>query len=362
MEERAIFIENLSDIAPWENRLVEDEALLKETFWDKQIVDTHGSKVVRVNDLHLLREELKLWVVHVDIGLSGLMRRLGVLKMVNFLVKLVSSCELKESLVSWKFVQPTVSASAVSSDALSLKVHHSKLAELHPADLAEILIDLGNEERIAILKSMDNVTAAHTFQELPMKTRVQVAELLGREQLLNIVNDMAVDEAVDLLSQLPKRRINSILTHLPKEKCLQISGLLGHSRSIAGSIMNTEFITVKQLMPAGEALEKIKSESGKKESIYYIYVLDDSEMLAGMVTLRELLTSPAEKPVTEFMHKRVIKVKVETKIKDAVDLFRKYDFSVIPVVDKQNKMQGIITMKDAFETVYRQAEGAGESK
>ena len=352
VEDKAVYIDYTPDIFKNPAPVPEEEIQLKDILWDKQIVDISGSKVVRINDLHLLKEDLKLWVVHVDIGFTGLIRRLGWGCWFGPLVKLISSYELKDRLIPWKFVQPV--SSKIGFNALALKVHHSKLSELHPADLADILIDLGTDERISILKSLENGTAVRTFEELPMKIRLQVAEQVEREYLVKLVNGMAIDEAVDLLLQLPQRRVNTLLNHVPKEKAAKISELLGLSERTAGSIMNTEFISAKAFDTAGTVLDKIKNESKKKESIYYIYVLDEVNTLLGMVTLRQILTSPPEKPVSEFMHKRVAKVKVDTNIKDVAELFYKYDFNIVPVVDKHNKIHGIITMKDAFESVFRE--------
>ena len=347
---KGAFVENTPEAFQPDFKLGENEIFLKETFWDKQIVDIHGSKVVRVNDLHLLREGLNLWVVHMDIGFTGLLRRLGCLSVFNFIVRLASSYELKDRLISWKHVQPI--NGPIGADALSLKVHHSKLAELHPADIADIIIDLGTEERLNILKSMDSLTAASTIQELPLRVRLQVADLLDQKSLVDIINEMAIDEVVDLFSQLPKKKINNLFSRLPAEKVAQISNLLGHAHDIAGSIMSTEFVTMNHNMAAGTVLEKLKAV--KKISAYYTYVLDDANMLVGVVTLQQLINVPADKIISEFMRKRVAKVKVNTKIKDVAEVFYKYDFTVVPVVDKTGKMQGIITMKDAFESVFHQ--------
>lgn len=351
VENKAIFVENVAH-SLHDVQIAESDIFLKDTFWDKQIVDIAGSKVVRVNDLHLLKEDMKLWMVHVDIGFTGLIRRLGWTRFITFCLQLLASYELTDRLISWKFVQPI--ASSIGSNAIALKVHQSKLSELHPADLADIFVDLGNEERIAILKSLDNATAAHTFQELPLKIRVQIAELLEMDKLLSIINEMAMDELVDLLSKLPKKKIHIIFSKMPHEKVTQINSLLGHSERIAGSIMNTEYIAVKQGAAVSEVIDKIKKEAKKKESIYYIYVLDNNDTLAGAITLRQLLTMPPEKPVFEFMRRRVAKVRVDTDVKDVAEIFYKYDFTVVPVIDRQNKLQGIITIKDAFESVFRE--------
>jgi len=234
------------------------------------------------------------------------------------------------------------------------------LAELHPAELADIIIDLGNDERITILKSLDNATAASTFQELPLKIRVQIAESIDQKHLLDLLNEMAMDEVVDLLSQLPKKKVSALCARMPNEKVNQICNLLSHAQNIAGSIMNTEFIAVKHNLTAGLVLEKIKKEVKKRESIYYIYVLDDNDTLAGVVTLQQLLMAIPEKIISEFMRKRVAKVKVDTNIKDVAEVFYKYNFTVVPVVDKSNKIQGIITIKDAFEAVFHQVRAEAE--
>jgi magnesium transporter len=259
---------------------------------------------------------------------------------------------MKDRLISWKFVQPALSEKG--SGLLALKTPQAKLSELHPADLADIIMDLGIEESSAILRSLDNVTAARTFEELPLKIKLQMAGSLEQNRLVNIINEMAMDEAVDFLSEFPQKKINLIISRMPKEKVDQIHKLLGHSKRVAGSIMNTEYISVKQNTTSGQVLDLIKRESKKKESIYYIYILDDSDTLTGLVTLRDLLIAAPERPVSEIMRKRVVKVKVETDIKEAAEIFYKYDFTVVPVVDRHNKMQGIITMKDALESVFHE--------
>jgi len=350
VEEKGIFIENTPASFNEYVSPVNGDILIKETFWDKQIVDINGSKVVRVNDLNLLKEGQALWVVHMDIGFTGILRRLGYLKFVQFFVKLISSCEMKDHLIPWKSVQPVTNA--IGQETLALKIHHSKLSELHPADLADILDDLSIDERITILKSLDPATAAGTFQELPLKNRVQIVESIDQKLLLDLINEMPMDEVADLLSQLTKKKINSIFLKLPAEKVTQISSLLGHAQNIAGSIMNTEFLTAKQNETASFVLEAIKKGARKKESIYYIYVTGENDTLVGVITLQQLLTIAPERIVSDFMRKRIAKVKIDTKIKDVAEIFYKYDFTVVPVIDKLGKIQGVITIKDAFESVF----------
>ncbi len=356
---KALVVEGAAEAFAQEPKLGDNEILIKETFWDKQIVDIHGSKVVRVNDLHLLREDPNLWVVHMDVGIPGLLRRLGCFGTCDWLFKLVFSVEIREKFISWKFVQPITST--IGSDALALKVHHSKLSELHPADLAEIFIDLGIDERLLILQSLDDATAAQAFQEMPLPARVQMAETIPEARLAGLVDGMAMDEVVDLVAQLPKKKKGALLRRLPQDKVLQVISLLEVSRRVAGSIMNTTFLSVRRDATATQVLDKVKAEAKRVESIYHTYVVDENDELVGVVTLRQLLTAPGEAPVAGFMRKRVVRVKVDTNIKDVADIFLKYDFTVLPVVDRRSRVQGTITMKDAVEAVFRQVRSEAET-
>ncbi|MGA2091094.1 MAG: CBS domain-containing protein [Endomicrobiales bacterium] len=348
----AMVVEVSAETVPFEKHVLDNEILLRETFWDQQIVDISGSKVVRVNDLHFLREDLNFWVVHIDVGFKGLVRRLGCGRIVELLMQWLFSYAMKDRLVQWKFVQPVSADNRVGN--LTLKTSGAKLSELHPADVADILQDLGTDERVVILNALERSVAADVLSAMPLKLRIQTAQLLSDEHLSYIVRDMPVDEAVDLLSQLTKKRVNSLYALLPKEKVTQISDLLGLSEKIAGSIMNVEHMSVRTTTTAGQAIDKIKAESHSKETVYYIYVVDDNDVLIGATTLRQLLVEPSERLVIEFMRRRTVKVHVDTDIKDVAEIFYKYDFTVVPVVDRQNKLKGIVTIKDALEAVFPQ--------
>ncbi len=331
-------------------KVAENEILLKEVFLDKQIVDISGAKVVRVNDLHLLKEPSNLWVVHMDVGYSGLLRRLGCLRLVNFFFRFLFSRELKDKLISWKYVQPISGAS--TSDSLKLKVDNAGLSQLLPADLADILIDLGVDEREIVFNSLDLSTAAKTLEELPPKIRIQIAESLSQLRLANIINEMPMDEVVDLMADLPKKLVHSLFRILPQDEVKQIKGLLEHSEDIAGSLMNTEFISARPHATAGDVLNRLKTEAERTESFSYIYILDDNDLLAGVVTLRQLLTEDPDRPLSEFMRSQVVTSRIDTDVKDVAQTFIKYDFHLLPVVDDDNRMHGVITMKDAFESVF----------
>ncbi len=327
-----------------------NETLLKKTFFDKQIVNMRGSKVMRVNDLHLLREDINLWLVHIDVGIKGLLRRLGWLNFFSVIFYWLLSYDIKDKFISWKYAQAIPTPGIPSLPYL--QIPSTKLSELHPADLAEILTDLGNDERITFFRTLDNSTAARTLQEMPLTIQEQLVENINPKRIADIINEMQMDEVVDLLAKLSHGKVQELYSYLPVETVGEIKDLLKHSWHGAGSLMNTEFVAAKKDVTAGEVLKKIQTEFNKVESIYYIYVLDDDETLIGLTTLRALLLADADVTLAEIMHENVVKVDVEENVKNVARVFFKYNFTAVPVVDDHNHLLGIISMKDALEAVF----------
>lgn len=333
----------------------ENEILLKKSFLDRQLISTSGYKVVRVNDLHLLidnstKENPNLWLVHIDIGVKGLLRRLGWLQPFNAAFKWVVSRDIKDKLVPWKHVQPTTTTSVYGS--LHIRTDASKLSEIHPADLADILEDLGTDERISLIESLEYPAAASTLQEMPIKLRLQIAEVLEPERLARIVNEMQMDETVDLLDELPPERRNDIFHFLTPEKVTDIKDLSKLSAHRVGRIMNTDFITAKPTHTVREVLRTVRAECEKAELLYYVYIIDDADHLKGIVTLRHLLSAEPDTRISDIMRENVISVTIDTGIKRVSQIFFKYNFEAIPVVDDENRIQGIITLRDTLESVF----------
>jgi magnesium transporter len=342
----------------------ESEILIGKTFLDKQIISTSGYKLVRVNDLQLLvdsssKENPNLWLVHIDIGLKGLIRRLGWLTIVNAVVRWLLGRDLKDKFVSWKYVQATATANVYGS--MHLQVDSSKLSDFHPADLADVLEELGTDERTTLVESLEAPIAAATLQEMPMNVRVQIAESLGTEKLAGIISEMQMDEIVDLLDELSDEKRVAVYTALPHEKISEIRDLARLSEFGIGSIMNTDFIVVKDTQTVKEVMKTVKQESKKAELVYYVYVVDEQEHLKGMVTLRSLLTAKSGTLIADIMRENLISVELEWTVKRVAQLFFKYNFEAIPVVNEEGRIQGIITLRDAMKSVFpeikKEAEG-----
>jgi CBS domain-containing protein/sporulation protein YlmC with PRC-barrel domain len=341
----------------------ENEILVKQTFLDKQIISTSGYKLVRVNDLQLLvddssKENPNLWLVHIDIGFKGLLRRLGWERVVNAVFRWVVSRDINDKFVAWKHVQPTTATNV--NGLVIVKADSAKLSAIHPADLADILEDLGTDDRISLLESLNPSVAASTLQEMSMNLRVQIAETLDREKLAAIINEMDMDETVDLLDELSPEIRTAIFSGLAQERVSEIKDLSKLSVYSVGSIMNTDFVIAKTTQTVKEVLKAVKAETKKAELLYYVYIVDEEERLRGLVTLRQLLSTKGTMPIANIMHSNIVSVKIDTNIKHVAQLFFKYKFQAIPVVDESDRIQGIVTLHDTLDSVFPEVKQAAE--
>ena len=338
-----------------QRKAAENEILICKTFLDKQIISTEGYKIVRVNDLQLLiedkaKESTNLWVVHIDIGPKGILRRLGFLRPVNAAFRWVTDRDIKDEFVSWKYVQPTATTSVYTS--VQLKTDASKLSEIHPADLADILEDLGTDERIALIESLDHFTAAQTLQEMQFKNRLQIVESMEPFKLAPIINEMQMDEAVDLLDACDAQKRQTIFALLSVEKVAELKELSKLSAYSVGSIMNTDFITANVNETVSTVLKRICVECEKSEMYRYAYILDADGRLIGVVNLRNLLMSDGEMLIADIMTEQPVSVQIDTRIRRVTKLFFKYNFEAIPVVDDDDTLQGLVSYRDAVASLY----------
>jgi magnesium transporter len=357
-KKKRILVENTEELSACPDELPGGEVLLKKSFFDRQIINVSGLKVVRVNDLHLLKEKSNLWLVHFDVGFKGLLRRLGLAKPINAVFAALFSRPIKNVFIRWKDSQPITEVTPYGKN--DLKIPYNKLSEVHPADLADILADLGIEDRIMVFNSLDYITAARVLQEVAMNIRIQIAEALEPAQFVEIIEAMDMDEVADLIEKLQKEKVAELFASLSEEKVKEIKELLAYSWRSAGSIMNTDFVAIRKYRTVKQALNRIKKDYTRTELIYYINVIDNKQRLVGVLTLRDLLLAKTTTPIAEIMQENIVKVDTDTHIKEVAQIFFKYNFYSLPVVDEKNRIAGIISMKDAFEAVFPEIRKAVE--
>jgi magnesium transporter len=322
------------------------EVLLNSALMDKQVVDTNGARIRRVNDLQFLQAHHGLYLVHVDVGFRGLMRRVGLTKAMDKILQMLFDYTLPNQLISWKFVQPLS-----SPDLLRLNIAQNRLSQIHPADLADILEDLDIHQRTAVFQALDKETAAETLEETDPKIQVSLITDLNSAQASDIIEEMSLSEATDLLADLPKAKAEGILKEMEKDIAEDVKELLAHPETEAGGMMTTSFLSFRPDISVRLAMETIRREGEDVDSLYYVYVTDEEDHLLGVVDLRDLLLASPEVTLADIMDKRIISVKLDDKEKTIAEHFAKYGVTAIPVVDDEEKMHGIIMFKNLLEIV-----------
>ena len=320
---------------------------LREEVMDKQIVDTFGAKVVRVNDLHFLRMDSRLRLVHVDVGFRGLMRRVGWEKGMDHVLRWLFSYELPNQFISWKYVQLLS-----GSDLLHLSVSQKKLSHLHPADLADIIEDLSGRERSAMFHALDTETAADALEEIDdPKIQKALIETISVEKASDIVEEMSPSDAADLLADLPKERANEILEGMEEEKAEDLRELLVHPEKTAGGLMTTAYLSLTPEVTVEAAIARLRGDAPNLDIIDYIYVVDEAEVLLGVASIRNLLTAQTQQRLSNSQSPRLVTVKPDASENEVVEAFAKYGFRALPVVDENNHLKGVISFRSVLEVL-----------
>jgi sporulation protein YlmC with PRC-barrel domain len=323
-----------------------EEILVREDLLDKQVVDTHGARIERVNDVHLLFVHGEIRLAHVDFGLRGILRRLGWLRPIDALSGWLFSSAIPERMASWKSVQPLASDPKRN---LKLNLTLRRIHDMHPSDLADIIEELDRANRSSVFRALDTETAAETLQEVDPRLQLSLIETAAPEKASDILESMEPDEAKEFLSDLPEEKMEHLIGTMEKPFRERLRGLMRYKEGTAGSIMTTDFLALGGDKTIGDAVEALRAAFHPLETVAYIYVTDEARRLAGVVTLRHLLLCGREERLGALMNPRVRAVGTESGVGEVADVFNKYKFLAVPVVDEQKVVQGIITLQDIVQ-------------
>jgi magnesium transporter len=340
-----VYKENLK---PYE--LADDDLMMARDIFDKQIVDVNGAKVVRVNDIKIEGFNLEALLVAVDVGMRGIMRRLGFERKGERILRFFG-IQLHYNLISWNYLQPLESRLT----PISLTVPRQMVSELHPADLAAIISQVSHKEGATLMKGLDTETAAETLSELGSDRQTAIITGMDTERAADIIEEMPPDAAADVLGDLPTEKAQEILGSLEKQGAEDIQELLEHESDTAGGMMTNVFITYKPEMTVREAMERFKRDANEIETIYYIYVTDAEDRLKGVLSLKELLLSSPDVKLSDVMATKLKTVSPDTDEKKVAKLVSKYNLVAVPVVDNDGFMLGVVTIDDIIGRIFPHA-------
>ncbi len=322
--------------------------LLSRDLLDQQVIDVHGRKVVRVNDVDFHQDSIQnrsvLKVGGVDVGARGAVRRL--------LKGMVPAAALRSLLlrippreIPWDFVD------IIETDParrVRLKISHDRLAKLHPADIADIVEDLAPDDREAVFQTLDEGVAAGALEELEPKVQKAVLESLDSERAAEIVEEMEPDAAADLLADLSDERTEEILVQMNPEERQDVTELLEFRENTAAGRMTTEYIALPVASTASDAIDAMRSFGGRMENMSTIYLTDSHGTLAAAVPLVKIVLAPASAPLLSLGQEPLISCHENAKEREFAELFDKYNLLTLPVIDEQSHLTGVITPDDVI--------------
>lgn len=342
----------LSELRPG-RREDETQILVGEALLDKQVLDVSGAKLERVNDLSLvLGREGELVLAHIDVGLRGLVRRLGWERGVDWVVRAVrprAKYLTSDQLIGWKYVVPTVADPA----GLRLALAQRSITRIHPADLAEILEDLPSESRQDLFHALEVDTAARVLSEVedPRVQEELLTEETDPEKSADVLETMPPDAAADVLSELPEEDASDLLKRMQPEDARAVSSLMQHEEGTAGGLMTSEIVTFPGHITVAEAFQRLREAAPQVEFLYQFYVIDEGRRLVGLVNVRRLFLGKDSDLVKDVMAPWNISVGPDDTPAEVAEVIEKYNLSAVPVVDGDGVLVGEITVDDILSEI-----------
>ena len=323
---------------------VENGLLLVENILDKQIVDLNGRKLVRVNDVRLATLPLGTFAVAVDIGIEGLLRRIGIATPIKRFLS-VTNIKIPAKFILWDDVQ----AIDYSKSNIILSKSYAKLHTLHPSDLADILEDLGRKSSMSVFSALDEEKAADVLEELETQAQVHIIDNLPLSKAADVLEKMPADEAADILDELEDEKAEMLLKEMDMESSQEVRDLLEYEDDLVGSIMTTDYLSFSATKTVGEVLQELRSKKPEAAELYSLFVTETNDELIGTFDLRDLVLAEPELQVSQIMKSEPVYLFDDQKARAIADVVSKYNLLAVPVVDRNNLLQGMVVVDDVVE-------------
>ncbi len=322
--------------------------LLERDLLDQQVIDVYGRKVVRVNDVDLYRdtvgEQQILKISSVDVGARGAVRRLLKGAVPNTALRSLLR-RIPQRSIPWEFVD------LIESDParrVKLKISNARLADLHPADIADIVEDLAPDDREAVFETLDHDVAAEALEEVEPKLKKKIVESLDSDRMADIVEEMNPDAAADLLGDLSEEHSERILQEMEPEGRQEMRDLLEFDEDTAAGRMTTEYLHVEFSATVDRAVALLRTFEGGTAAVSTIFLTDSHGTLVGAVPLANLVVASATQPLLSLVSEPLVSCHMDTKELEVAELFDKYNLLMLPVVDEQKMLVGVVTADDVI--------------
>lgn len=318
--------------------------LIHEHLIGRTVLDTDGRRVEVVNDVHLLESKGRLIIVHVDVSFNGFLRKWGFGRL----------RWLTDRLISWRYVQPFSLEDSAKTDAVSLSITQEQAKELPSEDLADVLEMLSGDEQEAFFSTLDAEKAAETLLHAEPRVKRQIVEDLPTERAQAILSELSIPQLADLFSVLPHDDKTELMQLLSEDKARRIDRILSEPEVTARQLASVDYIAFTEEERVGKVLETIRKTVRDHETISYIYVIAEGGLLIGVVDLRKLVLSDDDTPLSDIMSTSVVSAEEGKTREELEDIFVKYRYRTIPVVDRQDSLLGVIRYNDLMQSLSDQ--------
>lgn len=322
----------------------EESIPLAALVMDKQIVDLNGRKVVRVNDVRLATINNITYAIAVDVGIEGLLRRIGIIQPVKFMFSILKA-NVPSKFISWDDME-TIDYSNLS---IKLTSTYSKLNTLHPSDLADIIEDLDNRSRQSVFLSLDEEMAADVLEEMEPKAQLKIIEGMSVEKMADVLEKMPANEAADILDELEADKAELLLNEMEAESSSEVRELLEYENYEVGSIMTTEILAYDEETTVDAVFRDLRLSQPEAESMFGFFVVNKDNELIGTLTFRDLAVADPDMKVSDIMNDDPIFLYDEQKLDDVAELVSKYNLLAIPVINQSKQLEGMVVIHDVIE-------------
>jgi len=320
--------------------------LLNEHLMGQTILDIDGRRTEVVNDVHLLESKGRMVLVHVDISFNGFLRKWGLGRLTW----------IKDQFISWRYVQP-LSVEDKGTDTVSLSITRKRIKNLPSEDLADALEELKGNEQQAVFSALDSEKAAEVLIEAEPRAQRQLIANLRKERARGILSEMSVPQLAALFAVLPHDDVTELMGLLPKEQADRLEALISQREVTARTLMSADYVAVAKESKVGEVLNNIRVSKRDAGCISYIYVVGPEKMLVGVVDLRDLVLAGDAMGLGDLMVSPVVSAQEHDLRDDIAEMFAKYHFRIIPVVDDQDHILGVINHRDVVGATPRATPG-----
>ena len=325
----------------------EDDVLLGANILDMQVVDVNGLKVIRVNDIALTYIKGKLAVVSIDVGTRSIFRRLGFEKIIDFL-----HWNVKDHPVPWDTIEPLTG----SVEKIHLKVPCPRVSNLHPADVADLFDELSLRERNTILKSMTNETAAKVLLECDKDVRQSILNTMKTRRVLSILDRMSPNDAASILVEYSLDDINMMLKKMNPQAAVKIQEVLSYNPGTVARYMDHLYVAVPQTLTVEETMAHIRSLTKYPANFNYIYIVDENNVLFGVMSLKNLIMASPLSVLKDIMMTKLVTVDMSNPVGYVKELITKHDLLSLPVIDVNGRLKGVIDIGEVLDIVIDKTE------